>query len=158
MPTMIKEIKKPKLNALRFLHIRWLEDEGVISFSLFDDTKKDSIPGSYISPRGGATYAFKVIHTKTKDDKEPLFRIKAGLAKCNHKDNFCKKVGRDIALERLNSKTDHLIMTFTSGYEPDMEDIYYNLFESYYGNQEKFIGNIRDIVYNRDEIELEELV
>lgn len=153
----IPSTKTPKLNVIRFFHVRWLEDEGVISYSSFAK-KDDGKPVSIIAPRGGCTFAYKLIHTKQKGEDKLRYRIRFGLAKCNSKDNFCKKIGRELALARLNDSSKAENLNFSIGYTPDAEDVYFNLFEVYYKDQEEYIGNIREIVLNLDEIDLEDLV
>lgn len=151
----VNDASKLKLNKVRFFHIRWLENEGILSTYIDTKTGKEFKFTEYtIGPRGGATFAFKIIHTKGKEDKALRYRIKFGMAKCNWKDNFCKKTGRDLALERLESNNENITLSFAEQYTPDIEDIFFNLFETYYKDQEKFIGNIRDIVFNKDELEI----
>jgi len=54
-----------------------------------------------VDPKGGITLAFKV-YRHTKPSGYPGFTIYYGIAICNDKDRYDKRIGREIAIERAN--------------------------------------------------------
>lgn len=59
-----------------------------------------------LNPRGGTTLAMQQIEPWYFDTLEPgtFFELSIGKAKCSVKDNYCKKTGRDLALERMKPR------------------------------------------------------
>jgi hypothetical protein len=59
--------------------------------------------GEHIAPRGGVTLAMEQIEAWYFDTLEmgTFFEKSIGKARCSRDDNYCKKVGRDLAVERM---------------------------------------------------------
>lgn len=69
---------------IKITHFRWEDSKNG------DLQPSFMLKGKKIKPQGGVTYA------KVTDGD----RTEAGTAVCSAKDNYCKKIGRDIAVGR----------------------------------------------------------
>lgn len=59
------------------------------------------------SPRGGSTVAMEAIQSWLLDNLNQGDTIvrKVGIARCSDEDNYCKKIGRELAQSRLKQTT-----------------------------------------------------
>lgn len=82
------------MEKLRFYHIRKKE--------MIYDECLDVNCGDIILARGGQTIVIANNHginNETRDEKEITFKV--GVSFCHEEDNFNKKIGREVALGRL---------------------------------------------------------
>jgi len=77
-------------NNVRFTHYRFIEEDNRISLKPSFLIKREHGDCSNVSCRGGSTTAEIIF-----DDQ-----IFVGEANCSLKDNFCKRIGREIAYGR----------------------------------------------------------
>jgi hypothetical protein len=93
-----------------------------------------------LSPLGGATIAYRVT-----ENFEDAFLVEMGIAQCRHDDNFCKRIGRDIALARLldDDKAEMGQVYFN---RPTLREVIAEVKEAYYTFKEEVMPTVR-LVY-----------
>lgn len=95
-------------NKIRYIHLR------VHDFPAPGDDQD-----ALLSPFGGTTIAYRLLDEKT---------IEYAVAECNDKDNYNKKIGRDIATGRLLKK-DSPIFVYSAQIGDEVEKVLYEKVE-----------------------------
>lgn len=78
---------------MKYAHVRFLKED---KSGLFKDQYET---------KGGITFAYEFL---------PDGKVKAAMARCSTKDNYCKRVGRAISRGRM--ETGHFVVLDYSGY------------------------------------------
>lgn len=81
-------------NSVRFLHIRLFTHD---IEQMFGPTK-----ASAFAVKGGKTICYR---------EDPDGNIWYSVAKCSSKDNFCKRIGREVSLGRMRGKTQSMLIS-----------------------------------------------
>jgi hypothetical protein len=93
-----------------------------------------------LSPLGGATIAYRLT-----DGEDECFFLEMGVAHCRYDDNFCKRIGRDIALARLlDDDAVEIAKAYAS--RPTLREVIAEVKEAYYTSKEEAMPTVR-LVY-----------